>query len=906
MMNIKKIYSEAETIWQASDDEASKKAKLLSLLRIYLDEKRAQIKKAFLSGKKNGIETGMINAEMVDELISFLFSFGAEKVFHLKSKADEISVIAVGGYGRKILSPYSDIDLLFMPPSGYGKEQTKLIEFVLYMMWDLKFKLGHGVRTLKESIKYAKEDMTIRTNLLEARLICGNKKQFSEFEAKYRKEIADKTIKEFVKAKLDERNERSSKMEISRYLVEPNVKNGRGGLRDLHVLFWLAKYIFGIMDIQELAQNKILSESTIHSFIKAHDFFVEVRCHLHYLAGRIQDTLTFESQKEIAERMNYKDISRQLAVEKFMKTYFLHAKIVGNLTGIFCALIEEKYNLDVSNLASKKIADLDDNFIVIGKRLYCFSESEFLNNPIDFIKLFRVVQINDCDIHPKMLQLMADNLHKVIELRKDPEANKIFLDILCGENAEKNLRRMSDAGVLAVFIPAFARITAQMQFDMYHVYTTDEHTIRTVGSLQALEQNNLGLLNDVDTNPADINFFSEMISNIHNKRIIYVAAFLHDIAKGRGGDHSFKGEKISRKLAKRLGLNADECEEVAWLVGQHLLIPHTAFKRDIGQEKVIKDFLDKVQSPERLKALTAITVSDVMAVGPKIWTNWKSTLIKELYRLTEEKLYGSSKISGAERLEAKKQSFIVQYGDKLGSETILEHISGGDASYWLSYDEEEIFAHANLIDRAIKEQAQIAFDITQKDNNQATDITIYTNDSKGLFSRICGGIAISRTSIINAKITTFENGMILDSFMLEDMGGGAILEERKQEKLKKNISRAINNEIDIKAELHKVIQSDSSSKYKDLMRKGGAVFIDNNISATHTIIEITADDKVGFLFEFSDILQDMEIQISSAHIYTYGARVADVFYVKDKFGFKVADADLIENLRSKLEKLVKL
>ncbi|HEX7968325.1 MAG TPA: [protein-PII] uridylyltransferase, partial [Stellaceae bacterium] len=571
------------------------RGKVVEILRRALQQGRAEVRQRFERGG-SGTETVRSLSFLVDQLIRTLYDFVGAHVYPLANPTagERLAVVAVGGYGRGELAPFSDIDLLFLLPYKPTPHTEQVVEYMLYALWDLGLKVGQATRSVEETLRQAKADLTIRTAVLEARYIWGDQQLFTDLKRRFEAELIKGNAAEFVQAKLAERDQRHERMGDSRYVVEPNVKEGKGGLRDLHTLFWIAKYIYRVDDVDKLVDLNVLSAKEAHRFARAQDFLWTVRCHLHFLTERAEDRLTFDRQSEVGRRMRYTDHAGTRGVERFMKHYFLIAKDVGDLTRIFCAQLEAeqerrpRFNWKPWSTRKRSIA----GFAVDAGRLDVASESAFRDDPVNLLRLFHVAQEHGLDIHPHALRLATQSLKLIdAKLRADAEANRLFIDMLTSKKGpEITLRRMNEAGVFGRFVPDFGRVVAQMQYDMYHVYTVDEHTLFAIGILHQIEA---GELED------ELPLASEIIHTIDSRRALYLAVLLHDIAKGRGGDHSELGAQIAEKLGPRAGLTAEETETVAWLVRFHLLMSNTAFKRDIDDPQTIRGFTERVQSPER-------------------------------------------------------------------------------------------------------------------------------------------------------------------------------------------------------------------------------------------------------------------------------------------------------------------
>ena len=529
---------------------------------------------------------------MQDEILRVLYEFVAKHLYRAQnpSEAERMAIIGTGGYGRGVLAPGSDIDLLFLLPYKQTAWGESVAESILYCLWDMGLKVGHATRSVTECIRQAKADMTVRTAVLEARYLLGDRKLYDDLVARFDKEIVQGTAADFVAAKLAEREERHRRAGQSRYLVEPNVKDGKGGLRDLHTLYWIAKYVYRVREREQLIDRGVYDPREYRRFRRCGDFLWAVRCHMHFLAGRAEERLSFDIQREIAVRLGYTEHPGLRDVERFMKHYFLVAKDVGDLTAILCAKLENSQAKPMPVL-SRMMARLrprprstlaeSDDFVVDYNRINVADETVFQRDPRNLLRIFHLAQKYNLAFHPDAMHLATRSL-KLIDtpLREDPEANRLFLEILTSKNdAETVLRRMNEAGVLGRFVPAFGRIVAMMQFNMYHHYTVDEHLLRCIGVLSDIEAGR----------SEDAKFASELMATIQprHRDLLYVALFLHDIAKGRVEDHSVVGAGIARSFCPRLGFSPAETETVAWLIEVHLLMSSLAQSRDLSDRITI-------------------------------------------------------------------------------------------------------------------------------------------------------------------------------------------------------------------------------------------------------------------------------------------------------------------------------
>ncbi|HYE52963.1 MAG TPA: [protein-PII] uridylyltransferase [Azospirillaceae bacterium] len=878
-----------------ADESADRlRAPALAILKAALDEGRTAVRACFEQGMR-GEECVRELAALADAVVRALADFTLGHVFQTAgpTRGEQFAVAATGGYGRGEMAPFSDVDLLFVLPYKRTPRVEQVVEYMLYILWDLGWKVGHAVRSVDECIRQAQADVTIRTSLLESRFLWGEQKLFAELKRRFAKEVVANTGTAFIEAKLAERDARHLKFCDSRYVLEPNVKEGKGGLRDLQTLFWIAKYVYQVERVDELVAKGVLLGEEAQRFAKAQNFLWTARCNLHYLTGRQEDRLTFDVQGEMARRLGYTDHAGTSGVERFMKHYFLVAKDVGDLTRILCATLEQESKRPprFSFLRRTFTRSEIDGFALDAGRLTIRHDRQFREQPLDMIRLFHTAQAHDLDIHPKALRALTRSLSSVgPKLRNDAEANRLFLDILTSrKDPEITLRRMNEAGVLGRFLPDFGRVVAQMQYDMYHMFTVDEHTLFAMGILHKIES---GQLKD------EVPLVSEIIHTVNSRRALYVALLLHDIAKGRGGDHSVLGEKVAQKLCPRLGMTEEETETVAWLVRQHLAMSFIAFKRDLDDDKTIRDFVDLVKSPERLKLLLVLTVADIRAVGPGRWNNWKATLLRQLYYRAEELMSGTVGADGRERRVAAAHEALRAELKEWDPAEVEAHLALGYPSYWLSFERDCLARHARLIRQAERERAPLTVDTRVDTRRSVTEVTIYTADHPGLFSRLAGALALSGADIVDARINTMTNGMALDVFSVQAAGGGNFDSGDKLARLAVNVEKTLAGGIRLAPELAK--RKTNLPSRTRVFRVPPRVLIDNKASTAHTVIEVNGRDRPGLLYDLTRALTALNLQIASAKISTYGNAAVDVFYVKDIFGLKVTHDGKLAQIRGEL------
>jgi [protein-PII] uridylyltransferase len=866
----------------------AERAAAVAILRDALASAKAEMQRRIAAAPNKGLEHANAQAFLTDQLLRLAFDFATQRLYPVgnPSAAERLTLCAVGGYGRGEMAPFSDIDVLFLTPQKPTGWTEQIVETMLYMLWDLGLKVGHATRSVADLIRLSREDVTIRTAMLEARYVWGDQLLYDEAGVRFRRDVVAGTEREFTQLKLAEREARHTRMGDSRYVVEPNVKEGKGGLRDLHTLFWIGKYVHKVERAAELVDAGLLTPKEYRQFNKAENFLWSVRISLHDLSRRAEERLTFDLQRDLAVRLGYNDRAGMAAVERFMRHYFLMARLVGDLTGLFLAHLEETYAESRLRLPSLRRSPAKlGGFTLQRGRIGVPADDFFANDPARLIEMFALADRHGLEIHPQAMRQAGRDARLIdAAARRDPRANALFMDVLTSPRApDLVLRWMNEAGVFGRFIPDFGRVVARMQYDMYHHYTVDEHTIRSIGLVAKIESGALKTEHPVS---------SAIIRQIASRRVLYVAVLLHDIAKGRGGDHSELGAEVAMQLCPRLGLTPAETETVAWLVRYHLLMSATAFKRDLADWKTIQDFVGLVQSVERLRLLLVLTVVDIRAVGPGTWTEWKAQLLRDLFDAAEEMLrLGHQQRGRAERIAAKKD----ELREALGWPTadFKRHSARFYDSYWVAEPLPSLVANARLIAAA---GDGISVATTVDEALGATQVSVYAPDHPGLFYRIAGGISLVGANILDARIHTTRDGMALDNLVVQTPSGQA-LEPRARDRLAQTVRDAASGQVRLAEQL---AARPLPRARADVFRVEPNVLVDNRASNRYTVIEVHALDRPALLYGITRALFDAKLSISSAHIATYGERAVDVFYVTDLTGQKIDNPARLKALQKRL------
>lgn len=751
---------------------------------------------------------------------------------YAQSRPEGLAILAVGGYGRRELLPFSDIDLIVLVEKK--AEDPEAIIPWLYPLWNLKLHVSHAVYTVEEAVAAARADHTICASLMDLRLVVGERKLATKLKRAL-KDIVGSHMLQFVEAKLTERDARHAKYGDSRFMLEPHVKDGKGGLRDLHTLQWLVRYCYPVSGPKDSVKHGLLRAEDWATFEAAYLFFSTVRAHIHLARARADERLSFDMQTHIAAAMGFAGDTAQQKAEAFMFRYFDYTREVGALTRALCAILEEekKRKPSIAIGAQLRHGEKVDAFTLEAGRLNFTDPAVLEEVPSLAIRLFAVGQREGLDIHPQALI----TLHKLLpmlqkSLPEDAASVAQFLDILLSpKGPEITLRKMNEAGILGALIPEFSHIVGQMQYDGYHTYTVDEHTIVAVGNLFAIESGALQKQLPLSTRVAH---------EIAERRALYMGMLCHDIAKGMGGAHNIKGETMVVSLAERLGLRREEAELAAWLVRHHLLLSEIAFKRDLEDPQTIQGLVNIIQSPERLRLLLLITVADIRAVGPKIFNGWKGELLRRLY-------------------ERCMQAMGVQVARTSSNE------------------------EATIADLLARYDGQPLLDIATDTFRDITLVTCCMESRKNGFRLLSGVMALVGASIVSARILGAKDGILLAEVGIQDVQGHAFAEEERLVQLPSLLQQALAGTLDFAKELARR----GITRVGRQVQVPAAVYMDDKISSAATVLEVNAQDRLGLLYDILGALEEAQLQIVTAHIATYGQKAVDVFYIKDAFGLKL-------------------
>ena len=884
-----------------AEDEAQKRRFVSEILRTAYEKSRDQIALFFEREPRETQKVIRSYSYIADQVVQIAAQIVVTdfKPHKGKSEKKQFCLIAVGGYGRAEMAPFSDVDILFLSDKKVSPWFESVVENILYILWDVKLKIGHSSRTIGDCISMGKSDQTVRTALLESRFVGGDKSLFVDLNKRLQTELFLGTGAEFVELKLAEREERHKRQGGQRYMLEPNVKEGKGGLRDLQSLYWITKYLSGAQRYAEMIEQGYFTQEELDNFIEAEDFLWTVRCHLHLVAKRAREQLTFDAQVEVAERLGYSDEDGRLGVERFMQDYFRHATLAGDLTRIFLTKLEAEnikkkpqFGKRIMSVMRKRTSALKDGYEMEHGRLNLVDPDTFFKDPINILRIFEEALRSEILVHPNTMRHITANLDLIDDnVRQNPVAYEIFLRTLLDYgNPERALRRMNELGVLGKFIPEFERIVAMMQFNVYHHYTVDEHTIQCVSILSKIERGKL---------IEDLPIASEILKSGVNRRVLYVAMLLHDIGKGLPEDHSIAGARIAMDVAPRLGLNEQEVETVVWLIEQHLTMSDVAQKRDLSDPRTVRDFALTVQSMGRLNLLTTLTVCDIRGVGPGTLNQWKTQLLRSLYYQTQSALMGAfGKDGNFHRADEAKEEVARLLPASWSSEERDLEINRHYEPYWQGLDIDTQLTFAKLLNGASADEIKI--DISANADRAATRACFSLQDHPGIFSRLAGALALIGANVIDARSYTTKDGYAVFVFWMQDVNGKAF-EESRLSRLRSMILKSLSGD---------VVPRDAI-KERDKIKKRERDFVvptevtfDNEGSEIYTIVEVDTRDRPGLLYDLTRTFTENNLYVANAMIATYGAQAVDVFYVKDMFGLKMHSKAKRQALEVKLRKAI--
>jgi len=867
--------------------------KLSEIARDYAEKLRQQAEREVWAGYSGTAIAERITAA-VDALVRFVVDVTGERFAHRYARGtpQRCAVIAQGGYGRCDMSPWSDVDLLIVYPGRMSPFVETIAERLIQTLFDAQLQVGWAVRTLRDCIEQADRDITIKTTMLDGRLVAGNKDLGAEFTEAVQDVLVARETPGFVAAKRAEVEERHARSGGSVFLLEPNVKEGQGGLRDLHTLLWIARAVRGIVRLEDLAASGLASEAEEREMLAARDYLLRVRHALHVLARFKQDKLSFDSQEKIAERFGYHSTDRHTAVDLFMRDYYGYAAVISRTV---LDLIERLTPAPepsgiISRLGTRSVRE----YVSLASGQLVVDEALFARDPVDIVRIFADAQRFQVSLSSKTSEAVRRNIERLTpEIATSDVAIRTFMSILrANDGVYQTLGEMNRLGVLGRLIPEFGRLFCMVQHDFYHIYTVDEHSLIGIRELESLREGALS-----EESP----LLTQVMRECDRPDLLFLAMMFHDLGKGYGGDHDERGALMVADIAERLHLSVDDRDSLVFLVRHHLHMSMLAQHRDIEDPHLVVDFVKTVGTLENLKYLYLLTFADMRAVGPQIWTGWKDHLLGELYQRAVE-AFETGLVEeidlGARAARMRKRLLAEASGDdeRRRLETFGRAMPD---SYLLSNTIDRIIDHWRLYESL--GAGLFRAGVTHFHERGFSEFTVCARDRPGLFVRLTGVLTANGLDVLGAKIVTSDTGVVIDTFRIDH--GGTPERATNPEvwaSVRADIERSLKDELDVRARVAEARRrhGTSTSVRKARKRAFTRVSIDNETSLDFTVIDVHAADRPGLLFTIADCIYRLGLIIHLAKITTRVQQVLDVFYVTDAQGAKVEDPRRHEEISS--------
>ena len=861
--------------------------------RVWLAAVREDLARRHFAGA-GGMEIVREYTGCVDRMVRALYRYADHHHSRRFSRLNQrLAVIARGGYGRGELNPQSDIDLLFLHDYKPGPYAEVMTEIILHALWDAGLTVGQVVRNARESVRWANDDLKEKTAILDIRLLAGDEKLWAAFDQMLIDEVLNRNQQKFFQAKLEESRDRHRHYGDSIYLLEPQIKEGEGGLRDLHTALWLAKVKYKVHSLPELVQKAIISESELEEVVRAEDFLYRVRNSLHFLSGRHHDQLTFEYQEQIAPLLGFTaaDASGS-ASSALMRSYYAQAAAIHRFSeGLIARVTEDPAaGRFMRRTGGRQIRP----GVLIQGRLLAIGEKEFFSRaPINLITIFADCQAHGVELSGSAYQQVRDSLGLVDDaFRCDPRTGMALMGIMSGrQRVAETLEAMHRAGVLGAVIPEFGNLYARVLHDLYHIYTVDRHSLAAVRELERLRAGEFK-----DSNP----LLTEVAREITALPLIFLALVLHDIGKGHGHDHHERGALLTAEVSRRLGLDGEETDLVVFLVRNHLMMSQVAQKGDVDDVRTVEEFARTVGSIDRLKALYLMTFADMRAVAPNVYNNWRDMLLSDLYMRALKILEQGDReaVDPARRLALVKAAVRERIGPVgAAPEELAAFLDLMPERYFLTVSEDDIPTHFELM-RALGEQALVCRH-RHFPELEFSEFIVATRDQPGLFSKIAGALTANNLNILSARITTRADGVALDVFRVSHGAGGMAMEEERWLRVERDLEAVLAGQRDLEAMVAGAQRSRVAGR-RFLRRVATEITVDNRSSEQYTVVDVFTQDRVGLLFAITHTLFKLGMVIHLARISTNADQALDVFYISDSSGGKIVELDAMRRLRAAL------
>ncbi|MDP3939497.1 MAG: [protein-PII] uridylyltransferase [Deltaproteobacteria bacterium] len=858
--------------------------------KIFLERKDALLRRLHAELPLGGALMNA-NTRLIDTLLRTLMNVAEAgfraKYTHLEGR---LAIIAQGGYGRGKMAPYSDIDVLFLYSYKVDSYVESITEQVLLILWDVGLQVGSAVRTVADCVRMGEADLTIRTSLMDTRYVAGDPLLAAELETRIRKDVIGKNVQDFFRAKLAESEQRHKRYGGSIFVLEPNLKEGMGGLRDYHTALWIAKAVYKVNHLRDLLAKGVMTERELKDFERSIEFMWRVRNELHLLSGRRNDQIQFEYQDPIAKAFRYRTNGRQQPEERFMQHYYLHAR---NVLECSTRLVQRAALLQGGGGIAPIMARLRQRVIAPGFKIYegalGLTENDlFEKRPEAMMEAFELAQKHGIDFSSSLLDRLRENLRRIDRnFRQDPEVSRCFLRILDGgKDIYRILTLMNNTRLLGRYIPEFGQVVCKVQRDAFHVYTVDVHSIIGILELEKLEEGGAG---------DKFEHLRSLVTSLDSRHELYLALLLHDIGKGTGKDHHIRGKLRAHEVCTRMGLTPEATARIEFLVENHLLMVHYAFRRDVNDFRLIADFARRCGDLENLNLLYLVSFADVRAVAPDIWNEWKRSLLELAYQRTHAMLERGRVDLDEEELVVERQAHTRELlAGEIPEEELDRFFSQMVNRFFISIGPQRI-ARCIRIWRELNGKP-FSYDLKQQHKRGTSTLIVCAPDSKGLFSKIAGVMAANNANIVSASVFTTLDGTAIDIYQITDpVTSGPILTEAKWEAIFSDLDRVLSGEEAVAALVARK-RPPSKLAERQIPRRPSRVEIDNAASDFYTVIDIDGHDRVGLLYEITNALHALDVGIYVSRITTRRGNVDDVFFVKGPDGKKIDNEEFLEKI----------
>jgi [protein-PII] uridylyltransferase len=859
----------------------------LELLRQHLTANVDFLKAAHLGGA-SGQQSVQAYAAFMDGFLATLFKLAVTDARKEGAARGPLVLVALGGYGRGELHPLSDLDIMLIYEGDIGPFVQRATQGLLYTLWDLGLQVGHSVRSLPDCVAMARTDFASRTSMQEARYLVGDRRLFNRFRKVLADNVYRKDFAQFLETTLAERDQRYRKFGASPYMGEPNVKESAGGLRDIHTAMWLASTKFGARTLRELAEKRLITDREQRMADEALTFLWRVRNELHFLSGHKNDVLSRDVQPQIAKNFGYVSDDMSLAVEKFMRDYYLHARVIHRVSRRLIGRCRETLSRPGAVQRRLRQEALADLLFVFDGQIHLVEPDgrTFREDPTRLMKIFWHSHRLGFDLGIDLERAIEDALDVVDErFQRSPEVRDLFLAI-CRNwgRVAQTLRQMHDLGVLGRYLPEWGALTCLVQYDVYHKFTADQHSLLGMENLEALAPGQ----------SAESEGVAQVLNEVDRPDLLMLGMLLHDIGKGRGHGHVAKGIPLARELAARLGLAAEDAEKVVFLVAHHVTMSHMAQRRDIDDPKTAEALAEVARTPEHLRMLYLLTYADMKAVGPGVMTGWQAQVLWELFTRTMLGLTGG-KLERPNR-DAVAERVWEEMGREGSRSTVMAHLAMMSERYLAVVSASRIAVHLRLLERL--EEDVVATEVFHYPDLGSSELVIVTRDVPGLFSLIAGTLASQGINILSAQIHTRADGIAIDTFQVNDPFGEAVTEEARWRRTLEALRRVRRGEQTVES----LLEARRAARHPGEGVAGPPrISVDNHLSDSRTVIEVKCPDRVGLLYLITRTLSGQRLDIASARIATEIDQAYDTFYVTDRHGRRVEDPREIDRLREALE-----